>query len=87
MGVDVREREGFSMATVLKSFLVFIFAWIASIWPGPWTALLMLLALSAMFLGMAMENYFANRDRTLSRTSGRPSVNRDGMLGKSRASA
>jgi len=53
------------MATVLKSLLVFIFAWIASIWPGPWTALLMLLALSAMFLGMAMENYFATREKTI----------------------
>lgn len=51
------------MTTALKTLLVFIFAWIGSIWPGAWTGLLMLGALSAMFLGMAMERYFADRAR------------------------
>lgn len=46
------------MTTVLKAFLVFLFAWIATIWPGAWTAFLMLLALSAMCLGMALESHF-----------------------------
>lgn len=49
------------MALILKSLLVFIFAWIASIWPGAWTALLMLIALSAMCMGMALESHFATR--------------------------
>jgi fatty-acid desaturase len=49
------------MATVLKTMLVLIFAWIASVWPSAWTALLMMVALSAMCIGMAMERYFAGR--------------------------
>ena len=50
------------MATALKALLIFIFAWIATVWPGAWTALLMLIALSAMCLGMALESYFATRE-------------------------
>lgn len=58
------------MALVLKSLLVFIAAWIAMIWPGAWTALLILLGLSAMFLGMALERHFAGRDATRRSVSG-----------------
>lgn len=50
------------MAIMLKSLLVFIVAWIAMVWPGAWTALLILLGLSAMFLGMALERHFAGRE-------------------------
>jgi hypothetical protein len=49
------------MATTLKTMLVLIFAWIATMWPGAWTALLLMIALSAMFLGMALERYFSGR--------------------------
>ena len=51
------------MTTALKTMLVLIFAWIATMWPGAWTALLMLVALSAMCLGMALERYFSQRQR------------------------
>lgn len=54
------------MAIMLKSLLVFIVAWIAMVWPGAWTALLVLLGLSAMFLGMALERHFADREASAS---------------------
>lgn len=57
------------MAITLKAFLVFLFAWIATIWPGIWTALLMLVALSAMCLGMALEHHLARRQRSAGRRS------------------
>lgn len=51
------------MTTALKIIMVIIAAYVGTMWPVAWTSLLLLLALSAMFMGMAIDMHFARRER------------------------
>lgn len=50
------------MAIFIKTLLAVMAAYIGTIWPGAWTSLLITIALTAFFIGMAAETYEANRN-------------------------
>ena len=49
------------MATMTKILLVIAFTYIAMVWSGAWTAMLLMVALSAMCLGKAAESWYADQ--------------------------
>lgn len=51
--------------TMTRILIIIGLAWFASMFPPTWTSLLLLMSLSAMCLGMALESFMKNKRQNL----------------------